>query len=162
MTKQQSVTGEKPNNSVCSQEKGQENLISTYLNGDTFEVPLYSKRGRFKGVLIADKEDREFVESITWRVTPFGYVVGYINKKRVLFHREIMGAKDGFVVDHINHNRLDNRKSNLRVCTNQENTRNRTKQHGVYWRKERNKWVSTITHNYKRFILGILMIMKMR
>ena len=153
MTKHQSATNERQKDWDCSRGK-EKNLISTYSNGDTFEIPLYSKKGEFKGVLIADKEARELVESTTWRVTHFGYVIGYINRKKVLFHRAVMGATKGLVVDHINHNKLDNRKSNLRVCTNQENTRNRKVQHGVYWRKDKNKWCAVLTHNYKKVYLG--------
>lgn len=40
-------------------------------------------------------------------------------------HREIMGCPKGLVVDHVNHDPLDNRKENLRICLNSENIRNR-------------------------------------
>lgn len=54
------------------------------------------------------------------------YAKARIKDKKILMHRIIMGVTDSAIkVDHINHNTLDNRKENLRVCTNAENGRNR-------------------------------------
>ena len=73
----------------------------------------------------------------------------------------------GYVVDHINGNKLDNRKQNLRFVTQQQNCFNskRKKPHpnsknpshykGVSWRNDRNKWRSTITKDGKRIYLGL-------
>lgn len=54
------------------------------------------------------------------------------NRKTVRMHRFIMGICDSqvLVADHINHDTLDNRKSNLRVCTKKENAKNRTSSKG--------------------------------
>ena len=59
-----------------------------------------------------------------------------------------MNAKPKQFVDHINRNRADNRKQNLRVCDYNENVP------GVYFDKERMKWVATITHNRQRIYIG--------
>jgi hypothetical protein len=48
-------------------------------------------------------------------------------KGTVWLHREIMGNPDGLVVDHINGNALDNRRANLRLCTQRENSANQSK-----------------------------------
>lgn len=61
---------------------------------------------------------------------------------------------DPEVIDHINHNGLDNRKCNLRICTNQENIcnceipkNNKSGCKGVYWAKDKQKWTVTIKLN---------------
>jgi len=84
-----------------------------------------------------------------------------INGGIILMHRQIMKPKKGFYVDHINRNRLDNRKCNLRICTNQENSinskiskKNTSGYKGVYWDKRRNKWIANITAFGKNIYLG--------
>lgn len=75
-----------------------------------------------------------------------GYVVvqkkGVGKQKNVRLHRIIMNAPDGMEVDHINHIRHDNRRSNLRLCSVSENRRNSfkkshgsSKYRGVYFHK---------------------------
>ena len=65
------------------------------------------------------------------------------------------------VVDHINHNGLDNRKCNLRICTNQENIcnceipkNNKSGCKGVYWAKDKHKWTVQVTVNNKTIYIG--------
>jgi len=83
--------------------------------------------------------------------------------KPLIMHRVVVGAGDGEVVDHINGNSLDNRKSNLRVCSNAQNCRNRkrnnknnstSKYKGVSWNKKKKLWESVIGFNYKDCWLG--------
>jgi len=82
--------------------------------------------------------------------------------KTIYMHREIMNAPKGMEIDHINGNGLDNRKSNLRVCTkaqNQQNAKKRTGKSsvfkGVCWEKDRRKWRASIKPvNKKRFNIG--------
>lgn len=68
------------------------------------------------------------------------------NGKRqyLIFSRFVMNCPDNMVVDHINHNTLDNRKCNLKICTQFENNLNKTNNTsgcpGVCWDKSRNKW----------------------
>lgn len=68
-------------------------------------------------------------------------------RKSVLMHRIILDAPEELEVDHINGDKLDNRKENLRLCTRTENRRNSRAQNkfkGVVWHKQKNKWMSTI------------------
>ena len=76
-------------------------------------------------------------------------------------HRLITNAPKGLLVDHIDHNGLNNRKSNLRLCTNaqnQQNTRPRrggtSRYKGVWLDKTRNVFMATISCNKKRYFLG--------
>jgi hypothetical protein len=78
----------------------------------------------------------------------------------ILQKKSKMGTQDVFV-DHINGNGLDNRKSNLRICTHQQNCENSRKRKksfskykGVYWSKNAKKWVAQITIDGKSKHLG--------
>lgn len=77
----------------------------------------------------------------------------------ILMHREVMRAGPDYVVDHINHDSLDNRVRNLRVCTHGQNLGNARKAagrssqfKGVH--RNRNCWVAHICHDLKRRHLG--------
>jgi hypothetical protein len=81
--------------------------------------------------------------------------------KTILMHRQIMCAPSGMEVDHINHDSLDNRRVNLRVCTHAQNGANQRKQSGtssrfkgVTWDKSRQKWLAQIMVNRCHINLG--------
>lgn len=77
---------------------------------------------------------------------------------RNYLHREVLNVPKHLMVDHINGDRLDNRKSNLRLCTDKGNSRNKKafsgKYKGVHFAKGSNRWVAQITKNYKCHHLG--------
>jgi len=83
-------------------------------------------------------------------------------KKTVILHRCITNCPRGKVVDHKNGNTLDNRKSNLRICTIAENSKNQKKTYngktsvykGVYLKNKRNKYVAEICANRVKHHLG--------
>lgn len=73
-----------------------------------------------------DIPDMEKIQQYYWQVNSNGYVRTNINNKEVLLHRFLINAPDDKIVDHINRDPLDNRKSNLRLCETIENARNKS------------------------------------
>jgi hypothetical protein len=77
-------------------------------------------------------------------------------------HRRIIKVPDGYVVDHINHNGLDNRKANLRPATRAQNNRHtkkvnkksRSKYKGLYFHRRDRVWYARIMANGERHHLG--------
>ncbi len=118
-------------------------------------------------VLFSD-EDTSIALANTWTMTTDGYAKRFYEKniagKRVrwvkYFHREVMGAEDGQIVDHINGNKLDNRKSNLRIASKSLNALNTKKykgsipHRGVIFNKQAGKYQARITFNKKSHHLG--------
>jgi hypothetical protein len=110
-------------------------------------------QGKFAMV---DDEDYEYLNRHKWYFEK-GYAArkeGVIRGKITYMHRVIMQTPDGMDTDHINGNKLDNRRENLRVCTHAQNTRNRNYQinntsgyKGVSFDKSRNKWHVAIKVN---------------
>jgi len=78
-------------------------------------------------------------------------------------HRKILKAPDSFIVDHINHNGLDNRKANLRLATHSQSACNRrkssaktwSKYKGVSWRISDKRWSAAIGINNRAKWLGL-------
>lgn len=120
---------------------------------------------------IVDDESFDKFGHLKWHTSTGGYAVrrnrikGTNKRETKYLHREIMNCPDGMVVDHINGNALDNRKCNLRICTNKENFFNSTKPSnyngndcssnykGVSITK-RNRYESKITHNDNDYFIG--------
>lgn len=77
-------------------------------------------------IAIVDPEDYEMLQQYAWRDRN-GYAAAMKGGQHISMQHLILPKKEGYVVDHINHNKMDNRRCNLRYLTNQENTMNRTK-----------------------------------
>lgn len=118
------------------------------------------------GFCIVDDIDYEYLKEYTWRQDQHGYASNVRRIKRrtvtILMHRLIINAPEGFDTDHINRNRLDNRRSNLRVCTRSQNNMNskiridnNSGSKGVSWHKQTNKWRSYINYGGKQISLGL-------
>jgi hypothetical protein len=117
--------------------------------------------------VIIDKEDFNRVAEIgCWQIHDAGnnkYVVHYNYKllPAIRLHRIIINCPNDKVVDHINGDTFDNRKSNLRICTIHQNNFNKTKQKrntsgykGVSWHIHDKKWQVTIQVSGKKLYIG--------
>ena len=108
-------------------------LIITNRKGEAFTV-LY------------DDCDHGLVSSKKWSINPSGYAQCAVKKENGKWtskkmHRLILGVDDiDIEVDHINHNRRDNRRENIRKCTNRENSLNKSPSGG-------SKYLGVYTHN---------------
>lgn len=136
----------------CSRRPQDKNKI--IICGDISYIELYSSTtGEVIAKAIIDTEDVDKVKNIKWRLNHSGYV--YNNSNSSLFlHRRVLGTNQ--MVDHINHNRLDNRKENLRICTKSQNQMN-VNYLGVYkvQQSKEIKWMARIKINQKTIHLGI-------
>jgi len=100
-------------------------------------------------------QDLDEVMEHKWRLRGDGYVDATINRKCVLLHRFILKTIDGIEIDHINRDRTDNRRENLRESTRFENTANRgtvsrnalSGRIGVSYHSRRRKWVAAMRRN---------------
>lgn len=103
-----------------------------------------------------DAEDLDRVLLYKWHVTEMKgnsrYIRGSIKNHNIFLHRYILKAESGEIVDHINRNGLDNRKSNLRIVTASENsanskTRSGTGEKNIYFHN--NAYQVEIIRHYK-------------
>ena len=76
------------------------------------------------------------------------------NKKYGYLHRILLNPKQNKVIDHINHDTLDNRRVNLRIVNKSENQFNQKNPKGCYFNKQCKKWLAYITFYKKRIWLG--------
>lgn len=110
---------------------------------------------------VVDSEDYDWLSQYRWQKHGLFYAVGYVDGKSVLMHRFIMGAKKGQQVDHINGDKLDNRRSNLRFCTDSQNHANTGLRKdntsgfkGVVRVKKNGKYVAQIQYDKRMINLG--------
>ena len=133
----------------------------------TKQIPLGGKHGQGKFALV-DDEDYERLSKYNW-YTGNGYALRceIVNgrKKDYRMHREVLCLPDDspLMPDHKNHDKLDNRKENLRIATQKENSRNSrapnmpkdSKYKGVIWSKKDGLWSSVIVADGKQFWHGL-------
>lgn len=116
---------------------------------------------------IVDDEDYDFLMQWKWYARCQSAGMPYAargvrgNPKKIMMHDVIMNNNSGLTVDHINLDRLDNRKENLRLCTRIENSRNHPLRKdstsgykGVSWRADIKKWRVQISIDGKQTTLG--------
>lgn len=123
-------------------------------------VVMYTSKGE---PFYVDLEDFNKVKEYTWHLNSEGYVCSEINGVGVRLHRLITNCPSDMVVDHIGGKFTvnDNRKSNLRIVSQQENCMNKSMASnnssgvtGVRYDKRKSKWVAVIRYNKKTIYLG--------
>lgn len=121
--------------------------------------------------VLVDDSDYEYLSQWNWSKAKGGYVIrcqyiGYFNGKRknkvIYMHRVVNQTPEGMETDHINGDKLDNRKANLRSASRSNNAINKPKQanntsgyKGVYWNKQSKKWLAAIKVNNKQIHIGL-------
>jgi hypothetical protein len=139
----------------------------------TPENPGMMVRTRARHLFLIDAEDWPKISGYKWSVSSDGgtrmYVSTRIDGKKIYLHRVLLEAPNGKRVDHRNGDPLDNRKTNLRLATHQQNMFNRCKSHtfkgkptastfkGVSWDRSRGRYKAQIkkdgvNHNLGRFM----------
>jgi hypothetical protein len=105
--------------------------------------------------VLFDQEDLFTVINTKWYISEAGYVA---NSNHGYLHRIIMDAPADKVIDHLNSNKLDNRKCNLRITDQSYNTQNsmKAKFKGVYDTKRSvSRYEAYIHFNYEKIYLGV-------
>jgi hypothetical protein len=109
---------------------------------------------------LVDAADYEWLSQYNWHFQN-GYATRQERRKTIYMHRQILAPPKGMIVDHINHNKKDNRRTNLRVCTRRQNILNQSAKRtsvsrfkGVEYRKDRGKFYARIRFHGKRLWLG--------
>lgn len=98
-----------------------------------------------------DLEDYDKIKDHCWNKSSYGYIKTLVNGHNLFLHRLVTGANEldpyKYVVDHINHIQYDNRKENLRIVSQGENSRNRSLKSsntsgksGVWWSTRDKVW----------------------
>lgn len=122
-------------------------------------MSLYTLPLQHGMLTLVDREDYERFKNRSWSRMTIGYVLGS-GARRETLHRLILNAPSGSEVDHVNGDRTDNRKSNLRLASRRENARNmRAHKDSLYSgykgvSKLDGKWFAQIWANGKNKYLG--------
>jgi len=125
------------------------------------QLDISTKRNPNRFTLVSD-EDFDFLSQWKWRIYGNGYVGSTLSGTGFAFmHRVINNTPEGFDTDHINRDRLDNRRENLRTVNKMLNGRNRGENKnntsgykGVSWDKYTKKWAVYIWLKWKKIHLG--------
>jgi hypothetical protein len=133
------------------------------IRGEVTAIYIYGLGERMETIISTSDFDKVNSFPRTWRAefskkTKSYYVTGRLGDVRTSLHRWIFNLPDKLVIDHINHDTLNNTRKNLRVVTIAENNQNRRVNksgvNNVHWDIRRNKWRATIKINKKTKHIG--------
>ncbi len=126
-----------------------------------YEVILTNFEGKEIARAKVGKKDLKKVQICRWGYSNTTKTTqGFVKGHNTTMHQIILGKRKGKVIDHINHDRLDNRRQNLRYATKSQNAMNRGSITGITKVLRANgveKWVAQIMVNYKHISLGVFM-----
>ena len=90
--------------------------------GDCYEMVVFDRYLKEKARVLIDKKDKKVAEKMGSWCLNYGYP--YNGRIKQTLHLFLLGKRKGLEIDHINGNKLDNRRKNLRFITHAENTKN--------------------------------------
>lgn len=132
-----------------------------YETIDGIEV-AHVKMSNSESIALVDKDDWEELKDFYWHETKYGYMATNCNGSFTTMQKALIpNVQEGYERDHINRNRLDNRRCNLRVVSKLKNLMNRgyknktSKQTGVCWYGLTNQWLAYIRKDGEQYILGL-------
>ena len=124
-------------------------------------LPLRT-RGQVVGISLIDEADAYLLDDQRWTLRSDGYCCRWLSPKGcLLLHRHIMQPPEGMQVDHINGDRADNRRSNMRLVKGADNALNLTRDcrrqmglRGVTFYKKTRRWRASVQMRRTRQHLG--------
>lgn len=146
----------KVRNAKQLKDKREENKIGNIeiIKKHPGEIPLYNNMNEIVNFAQVSPEDFERVNKHSWHLNIYPY-----NENNVPLHQFIIGKDDNMVPDHTDHNKLNNKRDNLRFATMTQNSQNKKKREGVSssyigvcWREDITKWcaksIGTVIGNF--------------
>jgi hypothetical protein len=141
-------------------DKNEIHILGKYVSMD-----LYNSKNNKVGESLFDLEDLEVLIKYKWQKDKQGYVVTLIkddetgDKHRLTMHRFLLNPQKYEIIDHINCDKSDNRKENLRIVDKSKNEMNKPLRNdnscgyrGVYWNKNKNLWIAEMNLNGKKIL----------
>lgn len=130
-------------------------------------IPLWGRGKKIKGYTVVDARDFDALNVHRWHRDSAGYVRRYVERDGrmagIHMHRVVLGLAygDPMQADHINRDRLDNRRVNLRAVTQAQNMQNRpsamgssSRFRGVYWEPSRGRWRAEVQQGGRSIYIG--------
>ena len=143
--------------------------------GDTTVIYLQTRTNTYEAIIDTCDLERVMEYPNTWfycidgkgHKSILGSAIVNGHKNNYSLHRWLLEPDTSKVVDHINHDTLDNRRTNIRICSSSENGQNRIVKStnksgvtGIDWRPLEKRWRATITTNGKSKHLGSFIELK--
>lgn len=150
-------------NGYCSKHNSQLRRHGKIFQSTSRDPQVYVSKGNTTEIILKNSDVRikidttyvSLIKNFKWSLDKDGYACAKINKTTKRIHRLILGANKEEEVDHINRNKLDNRRANLRIVSHHVNVLNRKQTgDGVSFRPERNKWRARVKWKGKEKTIG--------